>query len=185
MIDQPLPSASSARRQLLLPTARRGPDVAVQLPDAAHPGIYAWFVDDRGARDLSLGLGLPVAPGLIYAGQAGAGSSSATLASRIRGNHVAGNSYGSTLRLSVAAILRVQLGLTPSGGRHMEPAGEVRLTDWMRNHLTVSLVAYPDRATLDQLETAVLDLLDPPLNIAKRPASALRRHLTGLRRGFR
>ena len=111
--------------------------MAVQLPDAAHPGIYAWFVDDRGARDLSLGLGLPVAPGLIYAGQARTGSSSATLASRIRDNRVGGNSYGSTLRLSVAAILRVQLGLTPSGGRHEEFVAAGRQAARQEGHAVV------------------------------------------------
>src|SRR5215472_9277872 len=36
------------------------------------PGLYSWWADDRGAADPSRGLGLPVASGLIYAGQAGA-----------------------------------------------------------------------------------------------------------------
>jgi hypothetical protein len=36
------------------------------------PGLYSWWADEGGAADLSRGLGLPVAAGLIYAGQAGA-----------------------------------------------------------------------------------------------------------------
>src|SRR6185369_16326052 len=35
------------------------------------PGLYSWWVDQAGAADLSRGLGLPVAEGLIYAGLAG------------------------------------------------------------------------------------------------------------------
>ena len=37
-----------------------------------RPGLYGWWVDDSGARDLSRGLGLQLASGRIYAGQAGA-----------------------------------------------------------------------------------------------------------------
>jgi len=36
------------------------------------PGLYSWWVDDAGARDLTEGLGHPVDSGLIYAGLAGA-----------------------------------------------------------------------------------------------------------------
>jgi hypothetical protein len=54
----------------------------------------------------------------------------------------------------------------------------------MREHLMVSVVAYPDRAGLDTFETAVLGRLDPPLNIAKRPSTPVRRELTSLRRPF-
>jgi hypothetical protein len=35
------------------------------------PGLYSWWVDDRGAIDLSTGLGHPVVAGRIYAGQKG------------------------------------------------------------------------------------------------------------------
>lgn len=36
------------------------------------PGLYSWWIDEAGARELSLGLGNLVEPGLIYAGLAGA-----------------------------------------------------------------------------------------------------------------
>jgi hypothetical protein len=55
----------------------------------AKPGLYSWWIDDAGAADLSRGLGHLVAPGLIYAGQAGATkepsgkTSGATLALRV------------------------------------------------------------------------------------------------------
>ena len=54
----------------------------------------------------------------------------------------------------------------------------------MHAHLAVAIVAYPDRAGLDAFETLVLDRLDPPLNIAKRPSTPVRSRLTILRRTF-
>lgn len=59
-------------------------------------GLYSWWVDPAGAQHLSTGLGHEIAAGLIYAGQAGATKwpsgrrSTATLASRIGGNHIRG-----------------------------------------------------------------------------------------------
>ncbi len=56
------------------------PERAVPVPELLssdraaldRPGLYSWWVDESGARDLSAGLGLPVPAGLVYAGQAGA-----------------------------------------------------------------------------------------------------------------
>jgi len=155
-----------------------------RLSGTAESGIYAWFVDVEGAGQLALGVGLPVDPGLIYAGQAGAGQSHATLGSRIRGNHLGSDIYGSTFRLTLASALRTPLVLEPIGGGRMSRDGEGRLTGWMREHLMVSVIAYPDRSGLDTFETVVLARLDPPLNIAKRPATLVRRELTTLRRPF-
>ena len=87
-----------------------------RLSDSAEPGIYAWFVDVGGAGHLADGLGLAVDVGLIYAGQAGAGNSHATLGSRIRGNHLGSDIYGSTFRLTLASALRTSLALEPIGG---------------------------------------------------------------------
>lgn len=58
------------------------------------------------------------------------------------------------------------------------------LSAWMRNHLRVVTLPYPDRGTLAVLEHAVLARLDPPLNLdgddpnpdpygLRRPRSAL------------
>src|SRR5438128_1772434 len=66
-----------------------------------QPGLYTWWIDCTGAADLSAGLGHSVAAGLIYAGQAGAGMSSRSLAQRIR-NHRRGNIRGSTFRWTLA-----------------------------------------------------------------------------------
>ncbi len=74
--------------------------------------------------------------------------------------------------------------LEPIGGGHMSRDGEERLTSWMREHLMVSVVAYPDRTRLDAFETVVLERLDPPLNLAKRPVTPVRLELSALRRPF-
>ena len=59
-------------------TSLRDETLAIQLARLeesqvpAAPGLYAWWVDEPGARALTMGLGHPVGAGLIYAGQAGA-----------------------------------------------------------------------------------------------------------------
>ncbi len=180
----PLPTPDEAVRQLIAVRGRVAPVDLHRLIGTAEPGIYAWFADEDGASHLAEGIALDLHPGLIYAGQAGAGTSRATLGSRIRGNHLGGDIYGSTFRLTLASALRTRLGLEPIGGGRMDRDGEGRLTDWMREHLMVAVIAYPDRLGLDMFETLVLARLDPPLNIAKRPPTPVRVMLTGLRRPF-
>jgi hypothetical protein len=179
-----LPTPNDAVRHLTDTRRRASPQDLSRLTGLEHPGLYAWFVDGDGAEHLTHGIGLPVGEGLIYAGQAGAGTSLATLGSRIRGNHLGSDIYGSTFRLTLTSALRERLALDPTGGGHMGRDGEGRLTAWMRQHLAVAVVPYPDRARLDAFEGQVLDLLDPPLNIAKRPSSPTRARLTALRRPF-
>ena len=179
-----LPKPDEAARQLMVVRGRVAPADLPRLVGIAEPGLYSWFADAEGARQLAHGLGLPVPEGLIYAGQAGAGTSRATLGSRIRGNHLGSDIYGSTFRLTLASALRTRLRLEPIGGGHMNRDGEARLTGWMQQHLMVSVVPYPDRPGLGAFETVVLARLDPPLNIAKRPATPVRTKLTSLRRTF-
>lgn len=91
------------------------------------PGLYSWWVDAEGAVDLSRGLGANVAPGLIYAGLAGATRSRSgrksknTLWGRIKSMHLGGRHEFSTFRLSLGV---------PSSPRH---AGTKRST----SHLPV------------------------------------------------
>lgn len=179
-----LPTPDQAARHLTDPDCRRPPARLDDLNGTEHSGLYAWFVDGGGAEHLTDGVGLPVGAGLIYSGQAGAGTSKATLGSRIRGNHLGSDIYGSTFRLTLASALRSHPALKPIGGGHMSRDSEVRLTEWMRAHLAVAIVAYPDPAGLDAFETLVLHRIDPPLNIAKRPPSPVRSQITILRRVF-
>jgi Family of unknown function (DUF6884)/GIY-YIG catalytic domain len=144
------------------------------------PGLYTWWVDQQGSVDLSAGLGHTVRTGLIYAGQAGATrwpsgkSSGSTLWTRIAGMHLVGAAEFSTFRRSLAAILSSVLGLVSEN--------DPQLSVWINAHLTVVTVPVPDADRLGEIESTVLDALDPPLNLRGRRQSAVRERLSELRR---
>lgn len=142
-------------------------------------GLYSWWVDDAGARDLFAGLQQEIAAGLIYAGLAGATrksgkSSSNTLWGRITTMHLGKKSEYSTLRRSLGSILAYAQGRSS--------IDEAELTLWMRTHLRVVLIPIANADTLADLETDMLTELDPPLNIAKVPPTPLRQRLSELRK---
>jgi len=145
------------------------------------PGMYSWWVDRRGAEDLSLGLGHEVAAGLIYAGLAGAtrsggSTSSNTLWGRIATMHLGKRHDLSTLRRSLGSVLARANGW---------PAiDEVELTRWMHAHLSVVAIPVADADMLDALETEILTELDPPLNLAKVSKTPLRTQLSALRKRY-
>ncbi|HEX4430925.1 MAG TPA: hypothetical protein VHZ96_16780, partial [Frankiaceae bacterium] len=140
-------------------------------------GLYAWWVDDDGARALSTGLGHAVS-GLIYAGQTGADSAragiqrSSTLRGRLLGNHFGGTVHGSTFRLTLAAALRDQI--VGDHNRAFDRSAESLLSDWMASHLSVVAVPFPDRKALLALEERVIRKLDPPLNLQHVGSTSLR-----------
>ena len=153
-------------------------DFPLDREAAALPGLYAWWAD-AAARELlgeTLGGSLPA---LIYAGQAGATTKrsgterSATLASRVAGNHLRGNIRSSTFRLTLAALLSEHLGLVLQRSSVLDATSERALSEWMSTHLRVVVAPVADRAVLSGLEEAVLERLDPPLNLAgMRPSPA-------------
>ena len=51
----------------------------------------------------------------------------------------------------------------------------------MREHLEVSVAGIEDRREVDRLETEVLLLLDPPLNLQKMPPTDVRKRVSELR----
>jgi len=153
-----------------------------------RPGLFAWWSDEAGALDLSRGLGLTVAPGRIYAGQAGATKwpsgrpSTNTLGTRIGEMHLGGKVRMSTYRWSLAAVLFGQLEVQVQAAMLITASSEQALTAWMREHLSVAVHAHDDRDTLGGLERAVLLRLDPPLNLGQMPPAPVRARLTELRR---
>ena len=151
--------------------------------DMGSPGLYAWFLDELGAVDLSTGLGLSLPAGLIYAGQAGAGMSMATLLTRIARNHLGGTISGSTFRRTLAAILAAAAGFCRDG-RALAGDGETRLSGWMTSHLEVAVVAVPDRGRLLLLEAEILLGLDPPLNLQGMRPTPVRTAVARLRRAL-
>jgi len=145
----------------------------------AGPGLYSWWTDADGAADLSRGLGYPIAPGLIYAGLAGATrtrsgrASKNSLWARLTKMHLGDRHEFSTLRKTLGAILQAAWGVGEFD--------ETRLTSWMREHLRVVAVPVPDPDLLDAMETEVLRQLDPPLNLQKLPRTPLRQRISALR----
>jgi hypothetical protein len=138
-------------------------------------GLYSWWVDERGAQDLTRGLGHPVQAGLLYAGKAGGDRpgvrpSTATLWSRIAGNHLRGNVGSSTLRKSLSAVLA-------AGG---EPVSETGLSAWMQEHLRVAVLPVPSELVAS-LEDEFVTRARPPLNLAGIRESPARSALSRLR----
>jgi hypothetical protein len=179
------PSATELARLLSDPSRALSPQ---ELLGRGHqglmvPGLYSWWIDHQGAADLSRGLGQPVPAGLIYAGQAGATRwpsgkrSRNTLWGRITGMHLGGAAEFSTFRRTLAAILRPVLGL--------DTEDDPELSAWISTHLRVNAVPVADPDRLADTEEAVLDLLDPPLNLRGRPRTGIRAKLAERRQGPR
>lgn len=154
--------------------------VASGRADYRFPGLYSWWVDAAGAKDLELGLGLPVEAGMIYAGQAGATrwpsgkKSTNTLWLRLAGMHLGKKATLSTFRLTLGSILSQPL--------EWERLDESKLTEWMHAHLRVVAIPHPDAESLGVLEHGVLRLLDPPFNLMGMAKTDERRRISELRR---
>lgn len=88
--------------------------------------------------------------------------------------HLASAAEFSTFRRTLAAILRPVIGLASEN--------DPQLSEWMSAHLQVATVGVTDAEQLGRIEAAVLDILDPPLNLRGRPPSPLRARLAELRR---
>lgn len=148
--------------------------------DFRQPGLYSWWVDAEGASDLSRGLGHPVQPGLIYAGQAGATrwpsgkASGNTLWLRLVGMHLGKKARFSTFRKTLGSILRAERGWSE--------IDEAQLTEWMHDHLRVIALPHTNGDSLGDLEERVLQILDPPLNLRGMVSTPLRQRLRELRR---
>lgn len=153
---------------------------------AERPGLYAWWADPEALATLSEPFGVRLPP-LIYAGEAGATSSraklsrTATLRSRVRANHLNGNVASSTFRETISAILLDPLSLDLSGPRRLAPDSNRVVSAWMRHHLRIAVFPVDDRHFLARVETAVLAVLDPPLNLMGMPPSTIRTRLRELR----
>lgn len=157
------------------------------LRDISRPGLYSWWVDERGADQLTRGLAASVGRGLVYVGQAGATQwpsgkrRDATLRTRIATMHLGTKISFSTLRFTLAACLRQDLALEVVGAKMLAQTSEAALTAWMIDHLQIAAFGYDDVDALGELEQAVLEEIDPPLNLRHRPPSPVRNRLRALR----
>ena len=170
------------------PTLVRACDWPADLTCLDRPGLYAWWVDEAGAADLSRGRGYELVAGRIYAGQAGATNwpsgkvGDNTRGKRIGQMHLGGKVRMSTFRWTLAAILFDRLGVQIKASMVMTPSSEQALTAWMHGHLSIADHPHDDRDSLDGLEQELLGLLDPPLNLRHMVPTPARQHLTELRR---
>ena len=154
-----------------------------------RPGLFAFWVDEAGAADLSRGLDLPLEAGRIWIGQAGATrwpsgrANSDTLGERIARTHLMGRVRSSSIRLTLAGILFAQLDLVVQASALLQASAEQELSDWMSAHLAIAVHPHDDRDSLAGLEQGVVQRLDPPLNIEDHlPATSVREGVIALRR---
>ncbi len=154
-----------------------------------RPGLFGFWVDEAGAADLARGLDEPLEAGRIWVGQAGATRwpsgrvNGDTLGERIARTHLQGRVRSSTVRLTLASILFVQLELVVQASALLQASAEQDLSDWMSTHLSIAVHPHDDRDSLAGLEQGVVQRLDPPLNIDDYlPATSVRQSAIALRR---
>jgi GIY-YIG catalytic domain len=154
-----------------------------------RPGLFGFWVDEAGAADLARGLDLPLEAGRIWMGQAGATrwpsgrANGDTLGDRIARTHLMGRVRSSSIRLTLASILFVQLDLVVQASALLQASAEQDLSDWMSAHLSIAVHPHDDRDSLAGLEQAMLQRLDPPLNIEGHlQATSVRQSVMALRR---
>jgi hypothetical protein len=192
VIDRPDDSesvdTSPIARRLLDAKRHRLADFEQDRTLATEAGLYAWYGDEVAQSLIERALGGLVGA-LLYVGQAGATkwpsgtSSNATLGSRIRSQHIGGNTGTSTLRRTLAAALGPGLGLKVADGV-LDRTGEQQLRDFMREHLEVAVLPISDRGRIGEIEAAVVRELDPPLNLDHLDRTDARRRLRVLRSSF-
>lgn len=177
------PSVRELAAQLSDPDTGLSPSQLLERgPDGLESaGLYSWWVEADGAEDLTAGLRHSIEPGLVYVGQAGATrsrsnkASSNTLWKRLTAMHLGSRAEMSTLRRTLAAALSAVLGLTDED--------DPQLSAWIARNMTVVPVAVHDHEALSEMEAAVLERLDPPLNLRGRPDTPVRQELSRRRSG--
>jgi hypothetical protein len=138
---------------------------------ARKPGLYAFYGDEHAWSDLGLSPAFDDQP--LYVGKA-----EKSLNGRDIGTHfTTGRTGSSTVRRSLAALLAEQLALSavprnlakPDGSANfgLDLAGDARLSEWMDLRLTLATWVKPAATILDDVETAVVRRLRPPLNLDK------------------
>jgi len=154
-----------------------------------RPGLFGFWVSEAGAAELARGLDVPFEAGRIYVGQAGATkwpsgrAGTERLVDRVGRIHLGGKVRGSDLRLTLASILLDQLDLVVQAPMLLQASSEQAISEWMRAHLLVAVHPHDGRDSLAGLEQAVVQRLDPPLNLeAYLPATSVRQSAIALRK---
>ena len=147
----------------------------VEAERGSMAGIYAWHGDaSADALTTSVIGSLPLSP--LYLGRV-----NTPLNTRIVRTHLR-NTKASSFRQSLAAMLWDELSLRCAGQKEIDPAGEMRLTQWMLEHLSVTIVPVPDKSNVARIEADVRECLELPLNLNRRPVTSGTKRLRVLRR---
>ena len=168
---------ASALAELARTTHQRSDAVGLV---AKSPGLYAFYGDDHAWSDLALTPAFEDQP--LYVGKA-----ERSLNGRdVRTHFATGKTGSSTVRRSLAALLVKALDLTPVPRNLIRPDGsanfalaadgDARLSMWMDERLSLATWVSPSGVILDEVETAVVRQLRPPLNLDKvgEPRAELR-----------
>jgi hypothetical protein len=155
------------------------------LPAAS--GFYAWWTREGSIPDVPA-CPHPTKAGLhlFYIGIAPSrATSSATIRSRVVGNHIRGNTGASTFRLTLASLL-----LESEGYERVRTSDRViltakdnrRLTEWQEENLRLMWAEHPEPWTI---EHEVIAALKPPLNLAGNMAHPFARTVSDARKRFK
>lgn len=149
-------------------------------------GVYAWYFREVPKGVPTSGCVVKEGATLLYVGIAPSSSlSSATLRSRLC-QHLRGNAYGSTLRLSLGCLLSQQLEIelrrTRSGRRRTFGPGEAKLSDWIAENARIvfNVSAKPWR-----VEREIVNAVALPLNLEFNEQHRFHEQLSRLRRESR
>jgi hypothetical protein len=130
---------------------RMSVDSVKRHPDLGKRGVYAWYADDVGQSILrQAGLTVPDEDRPVYIGK--------TLAQRgfrqrVLDMHIHGNAENSTLRKTLAGVLKAA-GCPP-------PDDDV--SNYMHAHLSVALLPVDDEVLIPRIERKLIEALEPVL----------------------
>ena len=151
-----------------------------------NPGLYAWWTVRGSIPDV------PHCPhpelpnlGLFYVGiSPSSAKSSQNLRKRVAGNHIKGNTGGSTFRLTLASLLFETMAWQPvMTDRPLLTRDDNRaLTEWQHEHLRLTWATHPEPWAI---EHEVIAQLQPPLNLAGNRAHPLAATVSAARRRFK
>ena len=132
-----------------------------------EPGVYAWWTVPGSIPDVPP-CPHPTVPDLdlFYVGiSPSSARSSQNLRKRVAGNHIKGNTGGSTFRLTLASLLFDTKGWQPvmTDRPLLTPDDNLALTQWQYDHLRLTWAVQPEPWTI---EREVIERLSPPLNLA-------------------
>lgn len=158
-IEQVIAELTATPRSLKEATSRSG------LPP--EPGLYAWWTVPGSIPDVPR-CPHPTVPhlDLFYVGiSPSSAKSSQNLRKRVAGNHIKGNTGGSTFRLTLASLLFDTMAWQPvmTDRPVLARDDNTALTGWQHEHLRLSWAVHAEPWTI---EHEVIDRLRPPLNLA-------------------